>query len=221
MLWAVVETARGRPDSGRVCDAIASALGPRQSRMFGRHDRMLIMLRTRRARYSWRVAIAVVLTATLSACGSPGTALTGDGPQPSGRVSYSAKEVIVGRTYWFAFPLLINHTGSPVTITGYQMGHLGRSLSVTFFAYSQRVHSAYDLTYQPQLGHDLSHVPNVAGKPFTIAPHSRSDIVVMAQLRLLSRASLPAKAASCVVRYTQAGHHYRQSFDCDFEVGLS
>lgn len=141
------------------------------------------------------------------------------GPQVSGVIGF--KEVRVGRTYRFAFPVPRNKSTHPIKLTGASVETVPNGAQVVGYPiYSLKEVGNYLLNFDDSVSE--TRTPLLTKKDYsadgvTIPPRSDSDYFVMVAVKVVG--PVTQVLSGCRFDYLIGSKKYWQSFPCEFQLG--
>jgi hypothetical protein len=148
-----------------------------------------------------------------------GSALGSKGPAASGVIGFNAQYVHKGREYGFAFPILVNISTSPLSLTGFRLTSVPPGVDVVGYRLlSSRDTNGY--AFNSYIGakrqDDYSKYPDYLPKHPTLAPRSQSSYYGVVIVKVVGR--VRRHLSGCAVSYSQRGKAYQQQLRCAFSL---
>jgi hypothetical protein len=141
------------------------------------------------------------------------------GPQVSGIIGF--KEVRVGTTYRFAFPVPRNKSTHPIKLTGAAVQTIPRGAQVVGYPiYSLKEVGNYLLNFDDSVSETqtpLLHKKDYSAEGVTIPPRSDSDYFVMVAVKVVE--PVTQVLSGCRFDYMIGSHKFYQTFPCQFQLG--
>lgn len=178
---------------------------------------------TRTSRVVATILAATILGSCTSASPASGNALKAAGPPAVGILGFPHAQV--GKTYRFAFPLLVNISKNTLRVTSWRLDNVPKGAKVTGYAlYSMKDTNGYILDSRdgdPSTPSepDMTKMPNYLGKPIVIRSHGDTgDYYAMVKVKVVGH--IRKHLTGCRVSYTQCSENYTQPVHCAYALDM-